>query len=166
MFACDQGGPEPIRFLFTFADIGAKGVRSWLRLRKEFGRGINAMAFSIRPQGMSLDGLITDAGIGLEEIGHQIRAENNLAPSRSHHRNLEAIAAEIDHLIPFDGAAWATDSTDTYNDVKHADRPTPSAQDMRDALGRDRWVFRVWLANRLGFSDQELLIREWGFQRG
>ena len=50
-------GDGKAEFLFTYQDIEATGVRRWLRLRDGFGRGIHAMAFSIRNRGTSLDGI-------------------------------------------------------------------------------------------------------------
>lgn len=114
------------------------------------------MSFSIRNRGTSLDGLISDAGIGLEEIGHQIAAERGSTTRRHHHMQLQDIAAEIATLLPFDGNTWASRSTAIYNDVKHADRPDPTREDMLSSLRENRIVFRVWLAHRLGMKTTDI----------
>lgn len=141
-----------VDFLFTFQDIEATGVRRWLRLRDEFGRGISALTLSIRSRGTSLDGLISDAGIGLEEIGYRADVLNGGGARRGHHAHLLDIAMEVADLLPFDGRTWATDSTAIYNDVKHADRRDPTAGELHQMLIKNRLVFRVWLACRLGVS--------------
>lgn len=148
--------PRRVEFFFEFDHVGAPGVRRWLRLRHRFNRGIRAMSFSIRNRGTSLDGLISDAGIGLEEIGHQIAAERGSTTRRPHHVQLQDIAAEIATLLPFDGNTWASRSTAIYNDVKHADRPDPTPEDMLSSLRENRIVFRVWLAHRLGMKTSDI----------
>lgn len=148
-------------FLFNFEHIGPKGVRRWLRLRKDFRRGILTMMSAVTRSSTSLEGQISDAGIGLEEIGYQVRRAMGITPTRLHHLNLQAIASEVEHLLPFDSAAWASNSTSVYNAVKHPDRPNPSAREMRESLTKDRWVFRVWIAKRLGVPDDVISDRDW-----
>jgi hypothetical protein len=152
-------------FLFTYSDIGPAGIRRWLRLREQFGHGINAMAFSIRHRGTSLEGLISDAGIGLEEIGHKIQLEGARPLVRAHHTKLAAIGSEVDDLLPFDATTWATDSTRVYNEVKHADLPAATSEDLRQSLKENRIVFRTWLARRLGVRDEVIRKGDWLLQR-
>lgn len=161
-----QGEAVRFGFLFTFQDIGATGVRRWLRLRDQFGRGIHALTFSIRNRGTSLDGLISDAGIGLEEIGYTIDVLRGGGARRGHHAHLLDIAMEVDELLPFDGGTWATDSASIYNDVKHADRRDPSARELHEMLIKNRLVFRVWLARRLGVSNSVIDRDMWRLKRG
>lgn len=153
-------------FLFTFQDIGAAGVRRWLRLREQFSRGIHAMTFSTRRSGMSLDGLISDSGIGLEEIGYRIDVLQGGGARRGHHAHLLEISSEVEDLLPFDGTDWATESTTIYNGVKHADTPDPSARDLQQMLIKNRLVFRVWLARRVGVSDEVINGGMWRMKRG
>lgn len=152
-------------FFFTYPDIGSAGVRRWLRLRENFKNGIDAMTFSIRHRVTSLQGLISDAGIGLEEIGHRIQLEQGVPVSRAHHLKLEAIATEVTDLLPFNPTTWATDSTRVYNDVKHADRPQAESGEMIASLEQNRIVFRIWLARRLGVSDEVIRQGEWLLKR-
>jgi len=159
-------GDSRLEFLFAFQDIGASGVRRWIRLENEFSRGIHAFTFSIRHRGTSLDGLISDSGIGLEEIGHQIDTLRGGGNRRGHHAHLLDIAHEVDDLLPFDGTDWATESTGVYNDVKHADRPDPAAQALHAMLIKNRLVFRVWLARRIGVSDSAINKGTWRLKRG
>ena len=153
-------------FLFTFQDIEAAGVRRWLRLRDQFNRGIHAMTFSTRHSGMSLDGLISDSGIGLEEIGHKIDLSRGGGARRGHHAHLLDVASEVDGVLPFNGREWATESTSIYNDVKHADRPDPTARELQEMLIKNRLVFRVWIARRIGVSDAVIDRGMWLLKRG
>jgi len=155
-----------VEFLFTFQDIEAAGVRRWLRLRDQFSRGIHAMTFSIRNTGTSLDGLISDAGIGLEEIGPTIDLLRGGGARRGHHAHLLDIASEVDSLLPFNGTEWATASTEIYNDVKHADRRDPTARELHEMLIKNRLVFRVWLARRIGVSHSVIDRGMWRLKRG
>lgn len=153
-------------FLFTFQDIEASGVRRWMRLKNGFSRGIHAMTFSIRNGGTSLDGLISDSGIGLEEIGHKIDLLRGGGQRRSHHAHLLDIACEVNDLLPFDGTDWATASTGVYNDVKHADRRDPTARELHEMLIKNRLVFRVWMARRIGVPDAVIDRGTWRLKRG
>lgn len=155
-----------LEFLFAFEDIEARGVRRWLRLENEFSRGIHAMTFSIRHRGTSLDGLISDSGIGLEEIGHTIDTLRGGGRRRGHHAHLLDIAREVDDLLPFDGTDWATESTRVYNEVKHADRPDPTAHELHAMLTKNRLVFRAWMARRIGVSDSAINKGMWRLKRG
>jgi hypothetical protein len=137
-------------------------VRRWLEIRREFERGIGAMTFFIRHGKGSLDGMVSDAGIGLEEIGHRLFADGK---RRRHHELLTKIGAEVADLLPFDVSNWAAESTSVYNDVKHADRPEPDMDAMIESLGNDRIVFRTWLARRLGVSDEVVRKGEWLLKR-
>lgn len=154
-----------LQFLFSFDDIGAAGVRRWLKLRDSFGRGINAMTFFLRHGRTSIDGEISDCGIGLEEIGHRIRAAQGLPALKKHHLNLEAIADEVAFLLPFDGKTWATESTAVYNGVKHADLPDPGIDAMLSSRRQDRIVFRTWIAHRLGVKAHVIQSGQWLLDR-
>jgi len=124
------------------------------------------MTFSIRRSGTSLDGLISDSGIGLEEIGYRIDVVRGGGARRGHHAHLVDIASEVDDLLPFDGTGWATESTTIYNGVKHADTPDPSARDLQQMLIKNRLVFRVWLARRIGVPDEVINKGMWRMERG
>lgn len=160
-----EGSSDALFFLFTYEDIGAAGVRRWLRLRDEFKRGIHAMTFSIRHRNTSLDGLVSDAGIGLEEISHQLLRAKGVTARKPHHEYLEAIADEVDDLLPFDDSSWATESTSVYNDVKHADRSGPTVEAILASLRQNRLVFRTWLARRLGVSKETIRKGQWLLER-
>lgn len=124
------------------------------------------MTFSIRNGGTSLDGLISDAGIGLEEVGHRIDLLRGGGARRGHHAHLLDIASEVDHLLPFNGTEWATESTEIYNNVKHADRRDPTADELHEMLIKNRLVFRVWIARRIGVSDSVIDRGMWRLKRG
>ena len=101
-------------------------------------------------------GLISDAGIGLEEIGHTIDLDRGGGARRGHHAHLRDIAFEVADLLPFNGSEWATQSTEIYNDVKHADRRDPEAAELHTMLIKNQLVFRVWLARRIGVPDSTM----------
>jgi hypothetical protein len=67
---------------------------------------------------------------------------------------------------PIYGTTWASESTDIYNDVKHADRRDPSASELYEMLIKNRLVFRMWLARRLGVSDAVIDSGMWRLKRG
>ncbi|MFT4265287.1 MAG: hypothetical protein QM572_18040 [Nocardioides sp.] len=160
------GGSKP-DFLFGYDDIGAPGVRKWLDLRTEFNRGISAMTFGIGSRDASLDGLLADCGIGLENVGYRLQVAQGVKGRRSHENHLRDIAREVQDVLPFKATTWARDSANMYNGIKHPDRQfDPPAQEMYGMLVKNRLVFRVWVARRLGVSDAVINRGMWRLQRG
>jgi hypothetical protein len=161
----DGMGAGHLDFLFLFEDIGTRGIHRWLKLRNTNRRGIGAMTFGIVHGTFSLDGLVSDAGIGLEEIGYRIGVDRGINGRRGHHELIKELSDEVEDLLPFDGTDWASTSTSVYNDVKHADRREPDPDLMVETLRQDRMVFRLWLARRLGVSRTRLRAQQWRLER-
>lgn len=161
-----SAAPKP-DFLFGYDDIGAVGVRRWLDLRAEFNRGISAMTFGIGSRDASLDGLLSDCGIGLENIGYRLQVARAVEGRRSHENHLRDVAREVQDLLPFKATTWARDSANMYNGIKHPDRQfDPPAQEMYAMLVKNRLVFRLWVARRIGVSDAVINRGMWRLEKG
>jgi hypothetical protein len=50
--------------------------------------------------------------------------------------------------------------------VKHADRRDPTAGELHEMLIKNRLVFRVWMARRIGVSDSVIDRGMWRLKRG
>jgi ApeA N-terminal domain 1 len=141
------------RFLFTFADIGAAGVRRWAVLRAKFSRGINPILASFEQRGVTLEGELGEVGIGLDGIGYQLALDAgesaNVANAENHKCRLLRMAADLTVLPPFDIEEWAQRSADAYNGIKHANRDMPDPLTMVNTLRENRIVFRLWIAGRV-----------------
>ncbi len=151
------GGHERTRFLFDFEDVGAVGVRRWLRVRHRYRRGVAGMIHSVGMAGVALETAVSEAGAALEHLGYGIAAERGEAPGRRLERHLRRVAEQAGCDLGVDLDTWPTRFADAYNTVKHPDRPDQwSSLDLSNALREARLVFRAWVGRRLGVTSGAL----------
>lgn len=151
----DAKRPE---FLFRFPDIGSRGFDRWLRVRKEFARGVTQMHAALRQPGMYLEVQQVNAGSALEAIGYILAREAGKskggAASEPFTKRLERIRESIpEDVIQPD---WVERSKAAFVAAKHVDADEPSHEDQLRALGENILAFRYWLGKRLGASDTAL----------
>jgi hypothetical protein len=154
---------EP-RFLFTYADIGARGVRRWLKMLSTYERAMLPFISMIDQRGMFVQTRVLQTGIALEALGFQLASE--AAPpalnSRGQINYNDALKMILDDMpvVPLvDVAAWRERSRLSYMGVKHADNPMPDMLTVANAYRENALVLRYWLAARLGCSEAVLRDR-------
>lgn len=148
-----SGNGERNRYLFDFNDVGADGVRRWLRLRNSHRRGIVGMIHAVGMPGVALETAISEAGAALEHLGYRIALERGEAPGRHLESHLRRIAVQGECDMSIDLDTWPVRFANAYNTVKHPDRPDEwSALDLANILRESRLLFRTWVARRLGMS--------------
>lgn len=86
---------------------------------------------------------------------------SGLVPASTPYAPLNDIASEVEDLLPFDGSSWASESTAVYNDVKHADRRDPDANETYRMSIKNRLVFRIWVTRRLAVADEVISKHMW-----
>ncbi len=152
-----SGNDQRNRYLFDFDDVGADGVRRWLRLRTRHRRGIAGMIHSVGMQGVALETAVSEAGAALEHLGYGIALERNEVPGRHLESHLKRVAEQSACDIAIDLDTWPARLADAYNTVKHPDRPDEwSALDLSNVLRESRLLFRTWVAQRLGVTKAAL----------
>lgn len=152
-----SGSIERNRYLFDFDDVGAVGIRRWLRLRNAHRRAISGMIHSVGMPGVALETAISEAGAGLEHLGYRIALERDEAPGRGLERHLRRVAEQCSCDINIDLDTWPKRFASAYNTVKHPDRTDEwSALDMANVLRESRLLFRAWVACRLGVTGAVL----------
>ena len=152
-----SGNDRRNRYLFDFDDVGAAGIRRWLRLRNEYRRGIAGMIHSVGMPGVALETAISEAGAALEHLGYRIALERNEAPGRRLESHLRRVAMQGACDMSIDLETWPARLADAYNTIKHPDRSDEwSALDLSNVLRESRLLFRAWVARRLGVTVKAL----------
>lgn len=152
-----SGNDQRNRYLFDFDDVGAVGIRRWLRLRNGHRRGIAGMIHSVGMPGVALETAISEAGAALEHLGYRIALERNEAPGRHLESHLRRVSEQGACDIAIDLDTWPARFADAYNTVKHPDRPDEwSALELSNVLRESRLLFRAWVARRLGVTKTAL----------
>lgn len=154
---------EP-RFLFTYADIGARGVRRWLKILNTYERAMLPFISMIDQRGMFVQTRVLQTGIALEALGFQLASEvvPHALNSRGQINYNDALQMIINDMpvVPLDDvAAWRERSRLSYMGVKHADNPMPDMLTVANAYRENALVLRYWLAARLGCSEAVLRDR-------
>lgn len=150
------------RFLWVFDDIEAKGVRTWLRVRRHFERAVQPLLGVLDQRVGQLETQLVQTGIALESLAYQLEVDgdgsglNGRGQLRSFLGGLRRIVDDMD-FAPFDDMEdWQRRATECHRALKHADNPTPDALTLAATYSDNLVVLRCWLAVRLGV-DKELL---------
>lgn len=150
---------EPRRFLFTYADMGSRGVREWLQVRTTFQRGVQQMHALLHQPGMFIEVQQANVGGALEAIGYVLALEAGKsahgAAREPYARRLERLRQKIpERVLDRD---WPERSRAAFMAAKHVDAPAPPVDQQLRAIGENILAYRYWLARRLGSTDGQLL---------
>jgi len=153
--------PDPRRFLFRYPDVGAAGVREWLRVRKAFRRGVQQMHAMLHQPGMFLEVQQANAGAALEAIGYILALEAGKSPQSAANERYVSRLQRLRQVIPEAvlDRDWPERSRTAFMAAKHVDAPAPTLDQQLQAVGENILAYRYWLARRLGATDRQLLRR-------
>lgn len=150
---------EP-KFLFSFADIGPKGVERWLRLRTHYERAMSPLIAVIDQRGVFGETGVLQTGIALEALGYQLAKETGTGLNgRGQVPYAQALRNVIDDMtvVPVaDVDAWIERSNTVYRAVKHPDNAMPDHVSIAEAFRENALVLRCWVAGRLGCPEVSL----------
>ena len=169
-----------ISFLFSYDDIGAKGVKHWLRLREAYTDALDPFLGVLRSDEPWSDANVVQMGIVLEKLGYLIDCEKNGGANCNGRNQLsfnDALQVILDDMpvTPFIGDdesenevhenelsvddtsdAWKRNIRAAYMGLKHADRTMPDSLDLINALRKSILVVRFWIAHQLGVHENVL----------
>jgi hypothetical protein len=152
--------PKRPRFLFTFEQVRAAGVRRWIELRKKYARGIAPILHTLGQRDIAIEIQVAQAGIGLDGIGYQQALESGstlkVADAESHRARLKRVYRSIPANLPFSEEPWATQSADAYNAVKHANRQVSSFEQLVEVRRMHQLLLRAWVAQKIGMRVGDL----------
>lgn len=156
----DDDAPPPLP-AFTYSEIGRRGLDQWLEMHSElslFRRALLPLSRLPLLTNTFIDGQINQLGIGLEALGYAIGKESG-KPKGDYQYYSQRIRLIVDQVDP-DGHIFLPDSNqflaNTYNGVKHADRPLPEISSVEEALKVGSALYRLWVMRRLGASEQSV----------
>lgn len=151
------------RFLFLFSDIGRAGFGKWLKLVDDYSRGIQPLVRLLDLEGATIDAHISQLGIAVEAVGYQSLIDSGLTPGAANRMNVKE---RIDHLltevagsITFDTTTFAQDFADSYNSVKHANRPVVAPATIVDQYRNGVRMLRAWVALKVGMKASVVASR-------
>lgn len=151
-------------FLFHFHHIGVQGYRRWVRIQRQFRRGIVPLVGLVDFPNMPLEMRVAQSGIGFEALGLALAIEAGCsrgpAEKENHRKRLQRIADDLPsgiiRTVIDDLSGWADRSASAYNGVKHADREMPDLLTLVNVERENELVFRAWVANRIGVAHDHL----------
>jgi hypothetical protein len=164
---------QSISFLFWYDNIGARGVKHWLRLREEYTDAFDPFLSILRSDDPWNDANVVQIGIVLEKLGYLIDIKKNEGAHLNERNQLnfmDALQVILDDMpvTPFiddnteneahedelsvddTGDAWKHNIRAAYMGLKHADRTLPNSLDLTNALRKSILVVRFWIADQIG----------------
>ncbi|WP_407317595.1 hypothetical protein UQW22_13610 [Isoptericola halotolerans] len=153
------------KFLFTYSDIGAIGVRRWIRLRSKYERALLPLIGIVDERGLFVETRVAQTGIAIEALGFQLANDErngfklNARGQISYSDAMDAILADMSVVPIPDIEKWKSRSRLSYMGVKHADNPTPGIVTLANAYRENALVLRYWIAGRLGCAASTLTDR-------
>lgn len=169
-----------VSFLFSYDDIGAKGVKRWLRLREAYTDALDPFLSILRSDEPWSNANVVQMGIVLEKLGYLIDCEKNGGANCNGRNQLsfnDALRVILDDMsvkpfvdesttsddMPDDEStagntsdAWKANIRAAYMGLKHADCKLPDSLDLINALRKSILVVRFWVAHQLGVHENVL----------
>jgi hypothetical protein len=147
-------------FLFSYADVGSRGVGRWIDLSDKFERGLTPLVGLLELEGASLEAHLAQVGIGFEMLGYDLLIEaggsKTKAKAAGFAGQVRAVSSVVGDVLPFSADDFPGLLRRTYVGVKHADNARPDFQEMYLAYRQSIQVFRAWIALRLGVPREKL----------
>lgn len=165
--------PERHKVLFTFDDIGAKGVKRWIEEGDRWKEIVGPLISSRYQPDATIEVVVFQIAIAMESLGHLIAVRNGEIESTGSLQfpqymqriqddldcsTDQVLAGDEDYDVPAFASfkAWARAFNEVYKGVKHADNE-------KQELGRS-WVLvesamlwlRLWIAREFGVSREVL----------
>lgn len=159
--------------IFTFADIGASGVRRWVDEKEEWSRIVGPLSSSRFQRGATIEVFLLQVGVAIEALGYKIaERDGSLNPQgqlafpqylRRIHDSLDCSVAGVlrgddqNNVGPFTGFdEWANAFNALYKGAKHADQPPPDPVRAWVIASSGALLVRLWLAREFGVPRENL----------
>ncbi len=148
---------DNVRPLFWFADIGKAGVARWLKLYDTNTRGLRPFLRLLDLREGTIEEQMTLLGIAMEALGYQAFLDSGTSQKRASGKTIEQrvrkLTDSLTGCIPNIPHSYPKNFADSYNAVKHANRPQPNPLDLISNYRLGIKILRAWIALRLGVSE-------------
>jgi hypothetical protein len=157
----EEWDKEP-RFLFPYDEVGPRGIKRWLDLRRDYGRVVGPLLNILRSDKPWSHTSLVQSGIALEMLGYLVDTiKNNGANLNSRSQmsfkvGLQVILDDMETKPFSDTVGWIDRAWESYMGSKHPDRAEPDSLDMLNALRENLLVLRFWVALQLGVKAKTL----------
>lgn len=147
-------------FLFSFDDIGSRGIGRWLRLFDDLPRGLSTFTGVLDLEGATLEAHLAQVGIAFEMLGYDLLRESQASKSALSKAGIgvfaRAVSSTVSEVLPFPAEQFPDRLRDHYVGVKHADQMPPDWEDLLLTYLQSIQIFRAWVATRLGMRQARL----------
>ena len=151
-------------FLFTFMEVGTRGVAKWLKMCTDLQGAIDPLRGVLRSEHPWSFGNALQSGIALEALGFQIDSMGGGA--RRNSRGQVAYKAALEAVVdgmrvhPIDDpSGWVERSREVHTALKHPDKPDPDLLEVMNSLRENLLVLRFWVAQQIGVPGSLLVKR-------
>jgi len=147
-------------YLCRYDDIGARGVRRWLRLRDQFERAVTQFHAVLYQPDAFLETRLMNVGAALEAAAYQLAIEDGVSQKKARNEDYRDRLARLRESIPLSvlKSTWEQRSRDAFMAAKHSDAVQPPIEEQFRALGENILALRYWIARRLGASHKNLAV--------
>lgn len=162
---------KSLKFAMPFDELKESSIDDWLQIREQFAEGLRQVHQVIKSPTMTPEVRALQLGAGIERLGFRsLAAKTDVQKAdRARAKKLfNEIAADAVRLLPETFEQWSEKANHNYQSMKHLGREgeVPTAGELARTNDLTVLVLQVWLAKKLGASDDNLRrrIREsWRF---
>lgn len=150
------------QFLFPWSEIGPRGVKRWLKLRKSYGQAIGPLLSILRSDDPWSHASVVQSGIALESLGYLIDVNKNGGAHLNSRKQmnfkpgLQVILDDMKVTPLAHRDDWIARADDSYMGTKHPDRAEPDSLVALNTLRENLLVLRFWIALQVGASVKSL----------
>ena len=154
--------PKELQFLFSYSEIGPRGIARWLHVRKDYGPVVGPLLSILRSDNHWSHSSTVQSGIALEALGYLVDVKKNNGAHLNNRKQINfkpALQVILDDtkVKPFDDTAgWIVRANEVYMGTKHPDRPEPDSLVAMNTLRENLLILRYWIAQQLGATSESL----------
>lgn len=150
-----------LEFVMPFNELKENSIGDWLRIRAEYGKGLRQVLQVIESPSMTPEVRALQLGAGIELLGFRSLANKTdfkKADKARAKKLFDEIAAEAVRMLPDTFGQWAETANHNYQSMKHLGRKgeVPTVGELARTNDLTVLVFQIWLAKKLGASDDNL----------
>ena len=158
-------------FIMPFDDMKESSIDEWLKIREEFAEGLRQVHQVVKSPTMTPEVRALQLGAGIERLGFRsLAAKTDVQKAnRTRAKKLfDEIAGEAVRLLPGSFEQWSEKANHNYQSMKHLGRKgeVPTVGELARTNDLTVLVFQIWLAKKLGASDDNLrpfVQKSWRF---
>lgn len=155
---------KSLEFVMPFDELKESSIDDWLQIRDEFAEGLRQVHQVIKSPAMTPEVRALQLGAGIERLGFVSLAAKTSAQKADRARAkklFNEIAADAVRLLPEAFGQWSEKANHNYQSMKHLGREgeVPTVGELARTNDLTVLVFQIWLAKKLGVSDDYLKLQ-------